>query len=848
VTWQPIPPAPAPPAIRVYLTPGAGQPQVEITTYLSQETAPVLTETIEDPTGTNSFTAGDVTLKGYDPTGFVQGLFANMGPASADWSIFINLGLTGADSATPTIPQVQFDVQFFGIVQPSTWQFNAKDSSFSFTVISSVKALQNTSAVPLFQRSSYFDGKWTLQQDASTKDPFTLRVTGPTVAGFLLNFVCDFLAGDTIQVNGADVLVVAGVSPDPAQSGTAPGNFWELTLSTPIQKNYAVGQVVNLLTPYQRNLPLESVVTTLFNAAGFPAEGYFSAPALPGISTLFATPLPPTGMPAGAIQGIAAGDVLPGFQAPILAGTAFGLYRAPDAISPFALINSSSTGPLIDDTNTEAGFIFQNAPKRTKSRNNAPRFGLNVTFKFYAYDGKFYGATFNRYCLTVSCNADVDSPTFSFSSVLTWETQNPASYVWTSQGTLQTLISGTTTTDMSRLYDAIGIEVDSNTGTCFFTDIQNSAGAGSAITMNTSAWQPAGATIAGGTYQANKATGVNGPIVMLAKASAAFGPNSFIGVAQVDGILGKSPNVFVYTVAANGTMTLFTTAMTTPYLIGRSIKRNRGDARFYGLTSDPNVGVSIVSWGPTFGVDALSTPILLAPPPNVPAQSASLLGRPMDVDLIILRGTGLDGSGQFPFVALFGGAMWSISKTFTASIAYADMTGLSVSDALQQLSLLNAGIFYFAPFGWVFRSRSGPMPGNTIGTNDQIDGDPGFLSMVTQSVFNRWTGYVRFENENDSTIFGFAGNPAFQDTDSGLTLKSRFLTSSVNAQALATSLFSYLGAKKRWVEIERVRDGRSYTIGYTFHAVSDGLNRNFQIIESDHPVTGVTVKVVGLEV
>lgn len=847
MAWSYPPPYPAPPRPRVFLTPGAGQARVEITSYLTQETSPLLTSTIESPTTTNNFTTSDVTLKGYDPTGYIKGLFANILPTSTDWTVLINLGIPGNDGLGFLL--YSNDVTMDGSVQPATVQFNQKDKSFSFTFISSARALQTTSAVGLFRRSGYSDTKWTLQQDGAPQDDW-VRVTAPT-SPVNFNGTCDFLAGDQIQIAGGDAATIVAIAADPAQTGGSPGAYWQLQLSQSLGATYSAGSAVVLLTPYQRNVGLETIVTTLYAAAGFPAKQYFGAPPLPNLSTLFASPIAPTGITGGgAVQGIApAVSGTSGVQSQLLAGTAFGLYTAPDALSSFTLLNAAATGPLVDPTNANGGYIYQNAPKRVRTRVNFPRYGLSVTMKFYGYDGKFYGGTQNRYCLTVACNADVDGTVFTYSSTLTWETQDTTTYVWTNQGTLQTLASATTTTDLSALYDAIGVEVDPATGTCFFTDLQNISGAGSAITMNTSAWQPTGATIATGVYQANKATGVNGPIVLLAKAGApGIGASSYIAVAQVDGVLGKSPTIYAYTVAANGTMTPYTTVACSPYLIGRSIKINRGDNRFYALISDPQVGISIISWTSLFAADAQTVPILLVGPPPQPSQSTVLGFMPYDVDLIVLQNTGAYAAGQFPMVGLFGGSMYSIATTFTNVIPYVDMTGLSVADALQQLSLVNAGIFYVVPSGWVFRSRAIPSPGYTIDTNAQIDGDAGLLSLVQQNVFNRWVGYVRFENENDSTIYGEAGSAAFSDTDQGLSLKSRFVPTPIIAKGLATSLYNYLGTQKRWVELERIRDGRVYEIGRTFYANVDGANRQFQIIESDYPICGITVKVVGLEV
>jgi hypothetical protein len=840
MAWAYPPPYPMPPRVRVWLTPGAGGAFTEITNYLSQETAPVLTTTIENPTSTNQFTAADITLKGYDPDGTIKGLFANILPSSTDYVITINLGIPGTNGGALDYAN---DLIFDGFVTPATLQFNTKDKSFSFTVVSSIRRLQTTSATSLFQRAGYSDLKWTLYQDASPLDTMIAVAGGSFYGG---STVCDFLPGDVVKVASGDARTVVSVNPDPANS---PPLFWLLTLSENVDKKYPTTSSVVLMTPYQRNLSLESMVTTLYSQAGFNSKAYFAIAPLPNsFSLMLASPVNNAGLPGGPVTGIAPGIVAQGVQAPVMASTANGLYIAPDPLSPFVFSNSSATKGVIDDTNINSGVVFQNAPKRTMSRANNPRYGLNVTFKFYAYDGFFYGATTNRYVLTVNCNADVDGLVFSFSSKLSWEKQTAGTLAWVAQGDLQILASGTTTNDLGMLYDAIGIEVDSATGTCFFTDILNSAGAGTAITMNTSAWQPTGATIATGTYQSNKATGINGPIVLLRKAGG--GLPTVMGVFQVDGTLGVPAHVVLYNVVANGTMTMGGDQPISPYIIPRSVKWNHGDGRYYGLISDPTQGILLISW-PTnqLYTDASSGPQKILPAPPKDAQTSYLGQTPYEVDLIVLQNTNAWGVvGPFPFVANVGGSLYYIATTYSGIVPYADMTDLSVADALQQLSILDAGIFYVAPTGWYFRSRSAPMPGNTIGSNPQIDGDPGILSLVQQSTFNRWVGYVRVENENDDTIFGEAGDHSFAETDQGLTLKSRFVFSSVFAGALATSLFNYLGNQKRWIEIERTRDGRTYECGRTFYATVDGLSRQFQIIETGHPVTGVTVKVVGLEV
>jgi hypothetical protein len=816
------------PRIMVYLTPGTGTSAVDIAAYLSQESGAVLTNTIENPTDTNNFTAADVSLKGYDPTGYIKGLLAGILPTSTDFGIYVDMALFNSALGGYTT-----DISLDGFIAPATVQFNPKDKSFAFTVIGNVRKLQTTSAASLFKRPNYFDSKWTLNQDATPADGISPSIRVQSSTG---NSTCDFFAGDQVQIGDNEQFVVTNVSPDTTSS---PPAYWVLGISDAPKKTYAAGTFIKLLSVYARNVSLHDVVEGLYNAAGFPAEGYFGSAALPNLGALFATPINMSGLPAGPVSGV---SPFGPFGTTLIAGTPGGIYRSNGPTSPFTFLAPYKLAP-VDPTNTNTTYVYT-GPKRTRTRNNVPRYGINVTMKFYAYDSFQYGGTFNRYILTVTCNEDVVDTGgtfggFAFTTKLEWETYDTGLDTWGGTTTLWAGVSSTTLTELSAAYDAIGIDVDPATGTCFFTDL-DVGGAGQQINMNTSAYQPTGATITTGTLARNKATGVNGPTCFMAPGQ--------LAVFQVDGILGNSARVLTYTTVANGTMTLVGTQSISPYVVGRSVKQNKGNGAIYGLISDPVNGIYLKLWSNwTFGgIDY--TPDLLFPPPPNPSQSTNLLQKPYEVDLICLPTAGGPGSGRYPMVALIGGTPQFISNQGSGLIPYVDLTDLSVADALQQLTVINAGIFYVVPSGWFFRSRSGPAPGYTIGVNDQIDGDAGFLSLTNQNVFNRWVGYVRIEHETDATIFGEAGDSAFADTDQGLTLKSRFVSSKSFAAALATSLYNYLGAQKRWIEIERLRDGRVYGVGRTFHCNVDGVNRNFQIIETGHPVCGVTVKVVGLEV
>jgi hypothetical protein len=860
------------PTIQVLLTPGGNNAAIDITAQLSQETNATLSSLIEDPTGLNNFTAGDLSFKGYDlPNGTtVSGYFANIQPTSVDYLVLVILTLVPPGGTTPVT-----DTYFDGFVAPNTLQFEPRTGAFSFTVISKARNLQTTSAVAMFQRPGYptfptsgfvagYDHKWNLYSGVSSINvPIYPPIQVSLNAGGGQS-TPDFFAGDQIQIDTNETFTIVSVTPDSASS---PPNFWELGLSAPPTKDYNAGMFIHLLTPYQRNLALHDVVSQLFAAAGFGGEQYFFSAALPNLAALFLSPMNVAGLTGGTGVGIAAAAEIGGTQIGI--SNANGTFLAASASSGFTLLSTGAgfTQPLIDATDVGTTHTIW-GPKRTRVRASAPRFGLNVTMKFYGYD-QFNGN--QRYVYTVTCNADVAPGTpLTITTELATETCTVGVWVWGGYSVIGGVgINTTTSTDLSALYDAIGVAVDPATGTVFFTDIQLIGAAGTPVTMNTSSYQPGGAG-----YVANRVTGINGPIV--------FTGNSRCVVFQLDGILGAGPTSSTWTVNAAGVMTEWFTAAQSPYLMPLTLKRNAGDGRWYALISDPQQGVLLASWYSDFlAPDTSRPPVQIAPPSNMPAQAAPLSSgrKSFDVDLAVQYGVS-NGYGQpCPMFALIGGTPVFISNAGSGFVPYADMTGFSVADALQELSITIAGVFYLVQVGpyiqfpagnlrgfyqWSFRSRSAPKSGLTIGfptnpSNDQIDGDAGFMTVTTQSVFNLWIGYVSITNENDQTIFGDTSNVpgsiayASANTPSGqssysLELSSRFVTSSAFATALANSLYNYLGAKKRWIEVNRSRDGRSYQIGSTFHCQVDGLNRQFQITEVDVPMNDLMVKVVGFEV
>lgn len=844
-----------PPYVNIWLS-AAGAPAVDITSYFTQESGATLTSTIENPTQLGTFTAPEVTLMGYDPTGYIKGLLAGMTPLSTNYVLGMTLGVWD-----PTTGTLQRDVQQVLYIVPNTVQFDTVRNSFQFTAVGMAHLLTTTSAdynpatqmgIAALSRYSmgYSDAKWILQQDVSPLDAY-IRVT--VNSGYSTR-PCDFQSGDQIKLGGNETFTVAGVQSD----GANPPVYWTLLLNSTAQNKYAASSTVPVVlqTPYVRNIQLQDLVSILFTAAGIPTMQFFGSAPLPFLSTPFASPVSMTGLPGGALTGMA--PILPFTPVQLGVGTPGEVYRAANATSGFTPL-APRVDPPIDPTNSLTKYIYT-GQKRVRTRAGSPRWGLNSTMKFYAYDVAQYGGTQNRYILTLTCNADVVTGPYSFTTALTWETYNVGTDTWSAAGTLWGGVADTTATNLAwnQIWNGAGITVDTS-GTIFFTDFFV-ASSGAAISSQISSYQPTGGTPATGTLTRNRASSLNGQMALLAP--------GVVGVFQLDGLLGSPPRALVYTVTAPGVMTLAATQAVSAYLYPTSIKLNGGDGKFYGLVSDPVTGVTLLRWlNSSLTPDPSYAPVVLLPPPT-PSVGTAL--NAWDVDLCILP-TGTPGSGAWPIYINIAGTIYFVSTTGSGVVPYADMTGLAVGDALSQLTLLNAGIFYCAQgyTGWVFRSRSAPDPSATIYTFDQLDAPmtvggivypSPVINLNAQPIYNLWTGYVSISNPNDASIFGDAGDPAYSSgnnpntantSSNSLELQCAFITSSSFAKALAQSLYAYLGAQKRTVDVEVQRDGlRVYDVGRTFRLTipGDTQQRKFQIIQSQTDLFGSTTKITGLEV
>lgn len=836
-----------PPYVQVLLEPGAGQPFYDLTPYLTRESGSTMTSTIESPTELCSFTAPEVTLMGYDATGTVQGYFAGIKPTSADYKVKISLGIVD-----PTTGTTHVDVSQDCFVVPNTLQFDTVTKAFQFSIVGiahllattgaeTIAALNRTAAslAAALATGGYWPTKWQLQQDVT---PYINDIQVTTTAGFSTK-VCDFQGGDQISLGGNETFTVTGVTSD----GANPPVYWTLHLNAVPQNKYtASSQIpVTLLTPYVRNISLQKLVAALFTAAGLPFQWNFSSAPLPFLTEPFASPVDPTGLPAGAVTGISPVSFA-AIPQPLAAGTPGQVYQTTGPTAGFTPL-AARAGPPVDPTNSGTTYVYTGQRWKLTHAGN-PRFGLNTTITLYAYDPAQYGGTQNRYVLTLTCNADTAAAPYTFTTQLAWQSYTVGTDAWSAPVTLWAGINDTTSTplDANDFLNGFGICVDT-TGTIFFTDAFV-ASSGSPISFQLSSYQPTGATPATGTLTRARVATKNGQMTLLAP--------GVVGVFQTDGILGAPPNAFIYTVTGPGVMTLAATQPCSPYLIASSIKINRGDGRYYGLVSDPVTGVTLMRWlNSLLTPDTSWVPDVLFKAPSGPGTSA--LGS-FRVDLVS-PASAAPGTGAYPIFILLGGTIYYVSTAGSGVVSYADMTGLSVSDALSQLTVLNAGIFYLMPTEfWVFRSRNTPVPGDTIGTDDQLEHSKAIIALSSQNVNNLWVGYVSVTNENDNTIFGQAGDVAYSSAksantasapSSSLELQCRFVPSSSFAAALALSLYGYLGAQKRVVSATVQRDGvLIYDVGRTFHLLVDGVNRQFQITQSQTELYGATTMIQALEV
>ncbi len=807
---------------------------------VSQETGAEITSTIEEPYETNTFTAPELTIKGRDRTGAIQSILTAIGPNNPRGLMRIVINRLA--------PQLQ--TLFVGYIVPTTISFDPREGWYSFTAVGLGKLLSSTAAdtavingVPIIRAVD--SHKWTLLE-AANKDQRRLVIHAAGNPS-----TCDFLQGDQIQIvsptatlgpqTTGETVTIAQVTP--ADDLTS----WTLAIVEALSNAYPVESGTNLLTPYLRNVDLHDLVDALFVAAGLTAPTY-QVGDLPDVGGLFVSPIAGTNLPQN-LLGLApyvdpanAGN----FGKRIWAGSTVGLYeQATPPSGSWILKDALIKAPPIDATNYGVNLgLFGNKKHHVRiTGETLDSYGPEFKLQYYAYDFSATSSPFVRYILIIT--QDQTGPTAVFPWTIALQKQTSTDkYTWVNS-TLTSIDSGTTTTDISEPFDNLaeffGVDIDPLTGIVYFTDIVNSSGVGSSLNFNLSSFKP------GTGLSRNLVSTRRGTIQVTSP-----GRIALFGCAQPD------PTVYSYDCDGAGHVALHASAAISPWVVGSSIRYNSGDANWYALSSDPQNGVYLIAWNdetfssaPT-GVQSL----LVAAPPAVPVRVVRngqfFFALPYLVDLIVWRNPAI-GSGAYPMYVMLGSQPYFLGASFSGVIQYADMNGLSCSDALAQLSVLVAAVYYSQNTGaGYFRTRS-VSSGTGIGTLDvpsnYID-DNLMISINQEPVFRLSPLYVRIENENDKTIFGEAGDVQYADnSDFSLILSSRFVTVKSYAVALATSYMNYLGRTTgvRWVEVQHFDDNRDYGLGNVFIAFADNAFRDFQIIETSRSPFGRTLRVQGIE-
>jgi hypothetical protein len=783
-----------------------------------------VTEAIENPTEVNAFVAPEVTIKLHqDGSGiFTFSLFSSMLPESTDYLVRIK-----RDGVT----------LFYGFILPNTLQFDDAERWASFNAIGMAGKLARTSAESSAALKRAVNTGWRVHEAGGNESLGTVIITNTAGATSL----CEILAGDTVTVQTpggqTDELVVQGVAPT---TETSPHLYFELTV-TGLNQAYEAGSVVTLITPYARNLSLKTFVDRLFLAAGLnatTASTYLAAP-LVGASAPFATPPSMVGLEGIAPLGVSTvtndiiGSPLPG-EFPVL-GTNVGVYKQENApTGDWTFYEHADTALYPVDWRPYGSGKWEQYGRRYRRRlirdAELPPNVTGALYTFWAYDyyDTFTPATFYRYRLEVEVdNFDGRAAAYNWETRLYKESSSDG-YTWTTIGGPYGTRNGVT---VARLHDEIpyacGIEVFKLLGSkrIIFTDPDDTVDpcqyylsqmtTAGAVTRNVG---PSGVSIRGNLFQHKL---------------------DYLLVARRDTTRSDIPTAFILTDDGAGALAVSNTVPIPADFQPYTLRYNAGDGYWYALASSKENGVRLLSFtGSTLALRSGYTPPELFPP-------SGALGA---VDMTVVNGP----PGQtYPMLAIFGNQLWWISKSASGWIAYADVEGLSCGEALAQaVTLVDAYAYVDRDLtSWV-KSRGTTSTRSVItgttGTSTRLD-DGGCLRLRRSSIWYKSYRYVTVKNEKDESIVGEAGDKNFKDTEQGLELTSRYVSTQSFATALAQNLLSYLGRALKAVDLEHELDERRYEIGRWFNASIDGAVRTFQIIEATpRPVAG-TVRVQGLE-
>lgn len=806
-------------------TPIAGFTFKFITTSVSLDTSPEITEAIEAPAEVNRFVAPDISLRVYDDpkTPWARALFAQITPTSTNWYVLVS-----CDGYT----------RFRGYILPNTVQIDDQEQWVSFTALGMAGLLSTVSA-DLSSLKRTVDAGWRVVETAGNQFFATITIdnTGGSKA------TCEIESGDSVtltQANGQESDVrVLGAEP---VGETSPYAQFQLTV-VDMNQQYEAGTVVTLATPYRRNVKIKDAVDALYAAVGLAptVDGvtYLVAP-ISGAGAPFASPLGTDGLIGNRLglarNAHASAPSVRGYW-PVI-GTDSGLYE--QQMPPqgtWAIVPGSPSGALrpVDWTpNGNGSFLLYGkryVKRFTRSGGlGTPPDGAEYKFYAYVYTPTSPPATAYRYVLTVTVDNIYNEGTeWNWTSEVSREKSTDYK-TWTADvfgpwgGA-----SGVTT---SRLHDEIP-------ATCGIDILGLGAVADRVYwTAPTSA---TGTVVYGLSEMDTSGFAVVSPLISGVRGAVVATTGVDLVVFQRDEFRGNIPTAYKFSWSPGPGLALNGSAPVPADVQPYTVKLNAGDSYYYGLSASKEKGVYLLS-----GIDgALSARSGWVPPQLYPPTPA--LGV---VDMTIFRGN-WSGSGPYPMAALFGNQAWYIAFDYSGVIPYLDLEGLSCGDALAQLATLEDAFFYVdREITTWFKARS-VASGQTIGTGRTITSaridDDGCISFRRAGIWYKAVRYVKVVNERDETVFGEAGDADFIGNELAIEISNRFVYPASFASALAQHIYAYLGRPLIAVDVEHTDDGRDYSIGNTFDASVAGIVKTFQIIEATHRPAAGTVRVQGVE-
>ncbi len=788
----------------------------DVSALIGIDSAPEITEAIEAPAEVNRFVAPDVSLKiNDDPKApWVIALFETITPTATDWYV------------TVTCDGYQ---RFAGYILPNTVQIDDTERWVSFTAIGLAGKLSTTSAeIDALQRP--VGQGWTVNSAVGDLPTAVVTITHPGGP----RSSCEFVAGDILSfaVGGgdADEATVQGIAP---VGNSSPYTYWTLIVSD-MEQLYPAGTVIDLVTPWKRNIAVKTVVDALYTAAGLPPTvngTTYRVSQISGALAPFASVPNYDGL-TGAPLGLGPhADLVPSLRRlwPVV-GTESGTFRQLNPpLDPWTLEEMAPQGAAsypVDWSAQGDGSYMLYGPRHTET----PVGPDGIKHVFWAYDyTATAGGPWRRWGLSLILDnvAGELGPTFPWSYEILSEISYDRS-TWTTLGGPYAYAAGTTETQITgEVYQTCGAEVFA--GFVVFTAPK--VGVTGQIEYSTSVFDIGSLTPVLDAYT------YRGPVAAIT--------SSVMGVFSVDALRGNVPAAYLFTRTGGGSGFTYTTSVPIPAgMAPLTLKFNQGDGYYYALSATEAEGVRLLSFADANLGERVGwvAPSLFPPSPLYVAST---------LDLCVVRPPDYV-SGAYPMFGLFGNQVWWIALSYAGILQYADMEGLSCGDALAQLATLVDAFFYVDRNGtsW-FKSRS-LASGQTIATgrpiaSTRID-DSGCLSLRRSGVWYKACRYVTVVNENDDTIVGTAGDPAFVGNELALEIANRFVYPQSFAIALAQHLFAYLGGAITAVDVEHLDDGRDYSIGNSFTASVGGSVMTLQIIDTTHRPAAATVRVQGIEI